>query len=129
MADTFSGKDTNNFVLDDVEKKEPVPFQKLTHKPGFNGGDANEFTKWVAENMVYPEKCRQSKVQGRVMLKFTIAETGKVSDITVLKGVNEELDKEAVRVVSESPLWTPGKDEKGEIVPVTFVFPVVFKVN
>ena len=129
VADTFSGKDTNNFVLDDIEKKEPVPFHKLPHKPRFNGGDANEFSKWVAENLVYPEKCRHSKVQGSVILKFTIAETGKVSDITVLKGVNEELDKEAVRVVSESPLWTPGKDEKGEIVPVTFVFPVAFKLN
>lgn len=110
------------------EEKEPVPFQLLGQQPRFNGGDANEFTKWVAQNMKYPEKCRQSMVQGRVTVKFTISETGKVSDVTVLRGVNEELDKEAVRVVSESPLWTPGKDENGEIVPVTFVFPVLFQL-
>lgn len=110
------------------ETKAPVPFQYLAEKPGFNDGDANEFTKWVAQNMKYPEKSRQSKVQGRVTLTFTITETGKVTDIKVLRGVNGDLDKEAVRVVSESPLWTPGKNEKGEVVPTLFTFPVLFKL-
>ncbi len=108
--------------------KEPVPFQFLGQQPGFNGGNANEFSKWVGQNLRYPEKCRQSKVQGRVTLQFTITEEGKVSDVRVLRGVNEELDKEAVRVVSGSPLWTPGKDKNGETVPVSFTFPVIFQL-
>ena len=108
--------------------KEPVPFQFLGQQPGFNGGNANEFSKWVGQNLRYPEKCRQSKVQGRVTLQFTITEEGKVADVRVLRGVNEELDKEAVRVVSESPLWTPGKDKNGETVPVSFTFPVIFQL-
>ena len=111
-----------------VEKKEPLPFQHAAQQPGFNGGDANEFGKWVSQNLTYPENCRQSKVQGRVTLQFTITEEGKVTDVKVLRGVNEELDKEAVRVVSSSPLWTPGKNDKGEIVPISFVFPVIFKL-
>ena len=109
-------------------KKEPVPFQYLGQKPGFNGGDANEFSKWVAANLKYPEKCRQSKVQGRVTLQFTITEKGEVTDVRVLRGVNEELDKEALRVVSASPRWTPGKDKNGNIVPVIFTFPVLFQL-
>lgn len=108
---------------------EPVPFQYLAQKPGFNGGDANEFTLWVQQNLKYPEKCKQSMVQGRVTVQFTITETGKVTDVKVLRGVNEELDKEAVRVVSESPLWTPGKDKDGKAVLVSFVFPVIFKLQ
>ena len=108
-------------------KKEPVPFQQLDQKPGFNGGDANEFSEWIGQNLKYPEKCRQSKVEGRVTLQFTVTETGKVTDVKVLRSVNEDLDKEAVRVVSQSPDWTPGRDKNGEAVSVTYVFPVIFK--
>ena len=110
------------------EEKEVVPFQHAAQKPRFNGGDANEFSKWVSENIKYPEKCRQSKIQGRVTLQFTVTETGKLADIRILRGVNEELDKEALRVISESPLWTPGKDENGEIIPISYVFPVLFQL-
>ena len=105
-----------------------MPFQHAAQKPTFNGGDANEFSKWVSENIKYPEKCRQSKIQGRVTLQFTVTETGKLADIRILRGVNEELDKEALRVISESPLWTPGKDENGEIIPISYVFPVLFQL-
>ena len=108
-------------------KKEPIPFQQLDQKPGFNGGDANEFSEWIGQNLKYPEKCRQSKVEGRVTLQFTVTETGKVTDVKVLRSVNEDLDKEAVRVVSQSPDWTPGRDKNGEAVSVTYVFPVIFK--
>ena len=110
------------------EAKKVVPFQHAAQKPTFNGGDANEFSKWVSENVRYPDKCRQSKVQGRVTLQFTVTETGKVADVKVLRSVNPELDKEAARVVSESPDWTPGRNENGEIVPVSYVFPVIFKL-
>ena len=110
------------------EKKEPIPFQHVAQKPTFNGGDANEFSKWVAQNLTYPEKSRQSMVQGRVTLQFTITETGKVTDVKVLRGVNEDLDNEAVRVVSQSPLWTPGKDTNGEAVSVKYTFPVLFQL-
>ena len=110
------------------EEKKVIPFQLVAQKPGFNGGDANEFSKWVGENVRYPEKCRQSRVQGRVTLQFTVTEEGKVTDVKVLRSVNDEMDKEAVRVVSESPLWTPGRDENGEVVPVKYVFPVLFQL-
>ena len=110
------------------EEKKVTPFHQIAQKPTFNGGDANEFSKWVNENVRYPDKCRQSKVQGRVTLQFTVTETGKVADVKVLRGVNPELDKEATRVVSEAPDWTPGRNENGEIVPVSYVFPVIFQL-
>ena len=109
------------------EERKVVPFQLAAQKPGFNGGDANEFSKYVAQNVVYPESCRQSKIEGRVTLEFTVTETGKVADIKILRSVNDDLDREAVRVIAQSPLWTPGRDENGEIVPVKYVFPVIFK--
>jgi TonB family protein len=108
--------------------KKAVPFQLAAQKPGFNGGDANEFSKYVAQNVVYPESCRQSKIEGRVTLEFTVTETGKVADIKILRSVNDDLDREAVRVVAQSPLWTPGRDENGKVVPVKYTFPVIFKL-
>jgi TonB family protein len=110
------------------EGKKAVPFQQVAQKPGFNGGDANEFSKYVAQNVVYPESCRQSKIEGRVTLEFTITETGKVADIKILRSVNSDLDREAVRVVAQSPIWTPGRDENGKVVPVKYTFPVIFKL-
>ena len=110
------------------EGKNAIPFQQIAQKPGFNGGDANEFSKYVAQNVVYPESCRQSKIEGRVTLEFTVTETGKVADIKILRSVNDDLDREAVRVIAQSPLWTPGRDENGEVVPVKYVFPVIFKI-
>ena len=106
--------------------KKAVPFQQVAQKPGFNGGDANEFSKYVAQNVVYPESCRHSKIEGRVTLEFT--ETGKVGDIRILRSVNSDLDREAVRVVAQSPIWTPGRDENGKVVPVKYTFPVIFKL-
>ena len=108
--------------------KKAVPFQQVAQKPGFNGGDANEFSKYVAQNVVYPESCRQSKIEGRVTLEFTVTETGKVGDIRILRSVNSDLDREAVRVVAQSPIWTPGRDENGKVVPVKYTFPVIFKL-
>jgi len=108
--------------------KKAVPFQLAAQKPGFNGGDANEFSKYVAQNVVYPESCRQSKIEGRVTLEFTVTETGKVGDIRILRSVNSDLDREAVRVVAQSPIWTPGRDENGKVVPVKYTFPVIFKL-
>ena len=110
------------------EGKKAIPFQQVAKKPGFNGGDPNEFLKYVAQNVVYPESCRQSKIEGRVTLEFTVTETGKVADIKILRSVNDDLDREAVRVIAQSPLWTPGRDENGKVVPVKYTFPVIFKL-
>ena len=111
-----------------INGKKAIPFQQVAQKPGFNGGDANEFSKYVAQNVVYPENCRQSKIEGRVTIEFTVTETGKVADIKILRSVNDDLDREAVRVIAQSPLWTPGRDENGKVVPVKYTFPVIFKL-
>ena len=105
-----------------------TPFQMVEQKPTFGGGDASEFSKWVTSNLKYPEEAKASKVQGRVTVTFVVDIDGSVKDVKVLRGVNELLDAEAVRVVSASPKWTPGRS-KGEAVRVTYTFPVIFKLD
>lgn len=112
----------------DVSDGEAVPFSLLEVKPTFNGGDANAFSEWVNSHLKYPEDAKAAGEQGRVTLQFTIGTDGVVSNVKILRGVSESLDSEALRVVSSSPDWGPGK-VNGKPVPVTFTFPVVFKLK
>lgn len=105
-----------------------IPFASIEVKPTFNGGDANSFAKWVSENIKYPESAKEKGIEGRVLLGFVVDKEGKVSDVKVLRGIDSELDAEAVRVVSNSPKWTPGQ-QNGQDVKVTYTFPVVFKLQ
>lgn len=115
-------------VEEEVVEEETIPFMFVEEKPKFNGGDANEFSKWVGKNLVYPEIAKENGVSGRVMLQFTINPDGSLSNIIVLRGVDESLDKEAVRVVSQSPKWTPGR-QRDRAVKVTYTFPVIFQLR
>ncbi len=117
--------------IEETLKKNPdavIPFAAVENKPAFNGGDANDFAQWVNENIKYPQQAIDEGAQGKVILQFTVNKEGEVKDVKVLKGVSEVLDNEAVRVVSESPAWTPG-NQNGIPVAVNYTFPVVFKLN
>ena len=115
-------------VQEEVVEEEAIPFQLVEEKPSFNGGDANEFSKWVNSKLVYPEIAKENGVQGRVTLQFTVNPDGSVSNVKVLRGVDSSLDKEAVRVVSSSPKWKPGK-QRDRAVKVTYTFPVIFQLR
>lgn len=111
----------------DVEEEE-VPFAELDVKPSFRGGDANEFSKWVNSQLKYPATAKKNGIQGRVTLQFTIEPNGRITNVEVVRGVDESLDEEAVRVVSQSPRWKPGYLD-GKPVRVTYTFPVIFQLR
>ncbi len=115
-------------VQEEVVEEEAIPFQLVEEKPSFMGGDANDFSKWVNKRLVYPEIAKENGVQGRVTLQFTVEKDGTVTKVKVLRGVDPSLDKEAVRVVSMSPKWSPGK-QRDRAVPVTYTFPVFFQLR
>ena len=115
-------------VEEEVVEEEAIPFQLVEEKPSFQGGDANQFSKWVNSRLVYPEIAKENGVQGRVTLQFTVEKDGSVTKVKVLRGVDPSLDKEAVRVVSMSPKWKPGK-QRDRAVPVTYTFPVIFQLR
>ena len=115
-------------VEEEVVEEEAIPFQLVEEKPSFQGGDANQFSKWVNQRLVYPEIAKENGVQGRVTLQFTVEKDGSITKVKVLRGVDPSLDKEAVRVVSMSPKWKPGK-QRDRAVPVTYTFPVIFQLR
>ncbi len=115
-------------VVEEEVEEEAIPFQLVEEKPSFQGGDANQFSKWVNGKLNYPEIAKENGVQGRVTLQFTVEKDGTVTKVKVLRGVDPSLDKEAVRVVSQSPKWKPGK-QRDRAVPVTYTFPVIFQLR
>ena len=115
-------------VEEEEVEEEAIPFALVEEKPKFQGGDANTFSAWVNKNLNYPEIAKENGIQGRVTLQFTVNTDGSVSDVKVLRGVDSSLDKEAVRIVSMSPKWTPGK-QRDRAVKVVYNFPVVFQLR
>ncbi len=87
-----------------------IPYYDCDRRPSFLGSnDPRVFLeKWVYQYLRYPEEAVRNGIQGRVLVDFVIDESGKVTDVKVLKGVDELLDAEAVRVISASPAWKPG---------------------
>lgn len=102
-----------------------IPYQSVDEKPRFEGGGIDNFKIWVDGHKNYPVTAKKDGCQGRVLLQFKIGFDGKIGDVYVLKGINPELDNEAVRVVSTSPDWSPGR-QAGIPITVIVTFPVDF---
>ena len=111
------------------ELTDAVPFAMVGVKPSFNGGSANEFSQWVNSQLKYPQTAINDKVQGRIIMSFTVDTDGSVKDVKVLRGIRQDLDEMALKVVTASPKWEPGRNAEGEAVPVTMVFPVIFQLR
>ena len=107
--------------------QEKVIFQVVEEMPEFPGGMA-EAMKFLAKNIKYPVAAQEAKIEGRVIVQFVIERDGSVSDAKVMRGVNSELDAEAIRVVSMMPKWIPGK-QRGKAVAVKYTMPIMFRLQ
>lgn len=104
-----------------------IPATDEAEKPAeFNGG-MDALVKYMSTNIKYPEAAAKNKVSGKVMTSFVITETGKVTDVKILRGVNAELDAEAKRVVEAMPDWIPAEKE-GKKVKSEMILPVSFQL-
>jgi len=120
-------------VIEEVKEEvqeaeaEPEPFVVVEEMPMFPGGDAALLT-YIAEHTQYPEVAKENNIQGRVIVRFCVTSKGTVSQANILKGVDPELDKEALRVVSTLPEFKPGK-QGGKPVPVWYMVPITFTLK
>lgn len=117
------------------EKRDPsyddvVSYYDCDQRPTFlNSADPAVFLeKWVYQYLKYPEAAVRDGVQGRVTVEFIVDKDGKVTDVRVVKGVSDELDAEAVKVVSASPKWKPGR-VNGNKVRTMVSIPVEFRLE
>ena len=108
------------------EVKEEV-FRSVEQMPQFPGGEA-ALMKYLQSHINYPPMAAENNVQGRVVVQFVVDKTGKVGEVKVVRSVDKDLDKEAVRVCKSLPKCTPGR-QNGQAVSVWYTLPVTFKLQ
>ena len=108
------------------DKKSTVVYDVEEQMPQFPGGQG-AFMKYVGANIKYPKAAAEAKKQGRVIVGFVVDRDGNVTEPKVMRSVDDELDAEALRVISSSPKWTPGTLD-GKPVAVKYVVPVSFQL-
>ena len=109
-------QEKSNKVYDAVE----VP-------PSFPGGP-EAMLSWIYDHINYPPIAQENNISGRVVVQIIVEKDGSVSNVNVVRSIDPSLDREAVRVVSSMPKWTPGK-VKGSPVRVRYTLPVAFKLQ
>jgi TonB family protein len=100
----------------------------IVEQPAQPKNGMTDYYKFIGENLRYPEQARRMGVEGRVFVKFMVDENGTLSDFKVIRGIGAGCDAEALRVLSISPAWNPGK-QRGETVKSTFNLAIVFKLE
>lgn len=109
------------------KEEENKVFDVVEEQPSFPGGQG-ALMQWLRDNIKYPVIAAENGIEGRVIVQFVVSKSGSISNVNVVRGVDPSLDKEAVRVVSNMPNWTPGK-QNGTTVNVRFTLPVTFKLQ
>ena len=129
----FAEFDEDTEVLQQVEVKEEIieddqPFLTAETMPSFQGGDLNTFRKWVQDNVRFPQIALENGISGRVVLSFVIEKDGRLTNIQVLMTPDRSLSEEAIRVLSKSPKWSPGK-QRNQVVRIKYTLPVDFRMQ
>ncbi len=91
-------------------------------------GGMEALNKFISKNVKYPAQARRMGTEGKVFVSFVINKDGTLEDVSVVKGISAECDKEAMRVVQMMPNWKPGK-QNGKAVRVKFIYPFNFKLS
>jgi len=122
-TNTVAEPGTNVEPLANLEE-EPI-FFIVEEMPAFQGKGVDGFREYIAKNLNYPDSAGNNGISGKVFIRFIVEPDGSVNDVIILRGVDPNLDEEALRVVKSSPKWTPGK-QRGKLVRVAYTFPINF---
>lgn len=128
--DEFNGEVLKNEIAQPEPPKneeENKVFDVVEEQPSFPGGQG-ALMAWLRDNIKYPVVAAENGIQGKVIVQFVVGKNGSISNVKVLRSVDPSLDREAVRVVSSMPNWTPGK-QNGTSVNVRYTLPVTFKLQ
>ncbi len=114
-----------NMIYGTVDGEEV--YDKVDKMPEFDGG-MEGLISFMQKNIKYPKSAEKKGTEGKVFIEFVVTSKGAVTKAKVKKGANEEMDKEALRVVNSMPNWKPGEKD-GKKVSVKMVLPIVFKLS
>ena len=108
-------------------EEESKVFDVVEQMPSFPGGQG-ALLEYLNSHVKYPVVAQENGVQGRVVVSFVVERDGSITDVRVVRSVDPSLDREAARVVSSMPRWTPGK-QNGSAVRVKYNVPVSFRLQ
>jgi protein TonB len=111
---------------EEEESSQPI-FTVVEEMPQFPGGET-ELLRFLSSSIRYPVIAQENGIQGRVTCAFVVNRDGSIVDAEVLRGVDPSLDKEALRVISTMPKWSPGK-QRGKAVRVKYTVPITFRLQ
>lgn len=99
----------SHFIVERSE--EIIPYQLVDMKPVFRGETTNDFIEWINQRLDFPSEVKNSGLQGKVIFQVVIRKDGRVTDVSLLRGVNPIIDNEVLRVARMSPSWIPARHE------------------
>ena len=120
----------SGFVCD-AQKTSPASSKSKTVRvkdemPAYPGGE-QAMIKYISDNLKFPDSARTKKIEGKVLVSYTIDEYGQVTDVYVVKGIGGGCDEEAMRVIKSMPKWKPG-NQGGEGIRVQYTIPINFQL-
>ncbi len=123
---TISNSDTAKHPNLAIEPGDEETFFVVEDMPTFEGQGIEHAREYLQKQLKFPEAAKTKGIKGKVYVSFVVTREGKVESVKVIRNLEPSLDKEAVRVVSEMPQWTPGK-QRGHAVNVSFTIPIKFE--
>ena len=124
IEDTESDEDEE---IEIIEEDDDEFFMVVENMPIFPGGDLG-LMKYIQKNVKYPAIAKEYNITGKVYVSFIVDKSGSVTNVKIVRGVDKNLDSEAVRVVKSLPKYKPGK-QRGKSVRVMFTIPINFTLN
>ena len=124
IEDTESDEDEE---IEIIEEDDEEFFMVVENMPIFPGGDLG-LMKYIQKHVKYPAIAKEYNITGKVYVSFIVDKSGKVTNVKIVRGVDKNLDAEAMRVVKSLPKYKPGK-QRGKAVRVMFTIPINFTLN
>ena len=124
IEDTESDEDEE---IEIIEEDDDEFFMVVENMPQFPGGDLG-LMKYIQKHVKYPAIAKEYNITGKVYISFIVDKSGKVTNVKIVRGVDKNLDAEAMRVVKSLPKYKPGK-QRGKAVRVMFTIPINFQLN
>ena len=114
------------FGQDSAKSFDDEFFMVVENMPEFPGGDLG-LMKYIKKNIKYPKIAKDNNITGKVYVSFIVDKSGSATNVKIVRGVDDNLDAEAIRVIKSLPKYKPGK-QRGKAVRVMFTIPINFKL-
>lgn len=128
----WAENDATGFTfLNSAEKSEyqmDSVYYETTQKNAEPKGGLEAFYKYISKKLKYPKEAKRNGLEGKVFTTFTVDKSGRIENVRLARGVHQSLDEESLRVIRESPNWSPGL-QRGIKVRQKMTFPLIFKLN